>query len=175
MVYRTHPQGSLVERELSAKLTEGLRREISRICPTFGEFAILSRAILPALRATSLYTREASSGCGGKDEPPCDIVMCACGRGDPISRLCRQLPQRGSQGAAARGSSNEGTIGIRGAMRASRPTHGPTLGEKLPIVRRGRCPYRPRCTRRYPVLCPCWVDKRKVSEAMLWDIPVKFL
>ena len=90
------------QRDLSAKLTEGLCGEISRICPTFGELATPSRAILPALRATSLYTREASSGCGGKDEPPCDIVMCACGRGDPISRLCRQLPQRGSQGAAAR-------------------------------------------------------------------------
>ena len=156
-------------------VTEGLRVEAFRIRLIFGEFATPSRPILPALRATSLYTREASSGCGGKDEPPCDIVKCACGRGDPISRLCRQLPQRGSQGAAARGSSNEGTIGIRGAMRASRPTHGPTLGEKLPIVRRGRCPYRPRRRLRYPVLCPCWADKRKVSEAMLWDIPAKFL
>ena len=75
------------QRDLSAELTEGLCGEISRICPTFGELAILSRPILPALRATSLYTREASSGCGGKDEIPYDIAMCACGRGDPISQL----------------------------------------------------------------------------------------
>ena len=124
MVYRTHPQGSLVERELSAKLTEGLRREISRICPTFGEFAILSRAILPALRATSLYTREASSGCGGKDETPYDIAACACGRGDPISHgpRPRQLPQRESQGAAAQGRAvNDCLYGVeRESVRNSR-------------------------------------------------------
>ena len=65
------------QRDLSAKLTEGLRGEAFRIRLTFGEFATPSRAILPALRATSLYTREASSGCGGKDETPYDIAMCA--------------------------------------------------------------------------------------------------
>ena len=76
------------QRDLSAKLTEGLCGETFRIRPTFGKFAVLSRPILPALRATSLYTREASSGCDGKDEIPYDIAMCACGRGDPISPLC---------------------------------------------------------------------------------------
>ena len=75
------------QRDLSAKLTEGLCGKIFRLRPTFGKFAVLSRPILPALRATSLYTREASSGCGGKDETPYDIAACACGRGDPISQL----------------------------------------------------------------------------------------
>ena len=74
-----------MQRELSAKLTEGLCGEAFRICLTFGELATPSRPILPALRATSLYTREASSGCGGKDETPYDIATCAYGRGDPIS------------------------------------------------------------------------------------------
>ena len=72
------------QRDLSAKLTEGLRGEAFRIRLTYGEFAAPFRTILPALRATSLYTREASSGCGGKDDPSYDIATCACGRGDSI-------------------------------------------------------------------------------------------
>ena len=61
------------QRDLSAKLTEGLCGEAFRMRLTFGEFATPSRPILPALRATSLYTREASSGCGGKDDPPATL------------------------------------------------------------------------------------------------------
>ena len=83
------------QRDLSAKLTEGLCGEAFRMRLTFGEFATPSRPILPALRATSLYTREASSGCGGKDETPYDTATCACGRGDSFREGAKALRRGG--------------------------------------------------------------------------------
>ena len=99
------------QRDLSAKLTEGLCGEIYRICPTFGEFAILSRAILPALRATSLYTREASSGCGGKDETPTTLQCAPAGAGIRSDSLADSFPA--GEAEAMRGVRRCGGSGIR--------------------------------------------------------------
>ena len=80
------------QRDLSAKLTEGLCGKIFRLRPTFGKFAVLSRPILPALRATSLYTREASSGCGGKDETPMTLQCAPAGAGTRSVRFADSFP-----------------------------------------------------------------------------------
>ena len=80
------------QRDLSAKLTEGLCGEIFRLRPTFGKFAVLSRPILPALRATSLYTREAPSGCGGKDETPMTLQCAPAGAGTRSVPACQKSP-----------------------------------------------------------------------------------
>ena len=92
---RGSAQGSLVQRELSAKLTEGLCREMLRICPTAGEFADRTATIPPPLRGTSLYTREALVRCYLYAKFQLVFVIC---HGPPVrGKFCKRVFTNGEK------------------------------------------------------------------------------